>query len=160
VQHWVCLQAEQALDAELAIDVLDDGASPMEEDVLPEAACPGTLPADDRADDTVTVISEASTKAGHKRKQQHSSTTKLPRCVLDGFWAARLHLLHLHWLLATFSSTDMMSGSNCSVQPQNSLKLLPDNDHSNFCCRDNIHLHVCRTRGKPIKRKVRQSNAT
>jgi len=40
VQHWVCLQAEQALDAEVAIDVQDHGASPMEEDVLPEAACP------------------------------------------------------------------------------------------------------------------------
>ena len=97
MQHWVCLQAEQALDAELAIHVQDDGASPMEADILPEAACLGTLPADDRADHTVIVVSEASTKGGHKRKQQHSSTHKLPRCVLDGSWPARLLLLHLHW---------------------------------------------------------------
>jgi len=88
VQHWVCLQAEQAIDAELAIDVQDDGASPMEEDVLPEAACPEILSTDDQADDTVTVVSEASTKGGHKRKQQHSSTNKLPRCVLDVLWPA------------------------------------------------------------------------
>ncbi len=88
MQHWVCLQAEQALDAELAINVQDDGASPMAEDIMPEAACLGTLPADDRADDTVIVVSEASTKGGHKRKQQHSSTNKLPRCVLDGLWPA------------------------------------------------------------------------
>lgn len=72
-------EAEQALDAELAIHVQDDGASPMEADILPEAACLGTLPADDRADHTVIVVSEASTKGGHKRKQQHSSTHKLPR---------------------------------------------------------------------------------
>ncbi|DBA89088.1 hypothetical protein WJX77_002600 [Trebouxia sp. C0004] len=72
-------EAEQALDAELAIDVQDDGASLMEGDVLPEAACPGTLPAGDRADDAVNLASEATTKGGHKRKQQHSSTNKLPR---------------------------------------------------------------------------------
>ena len=89
MQHWVCLQAEQALDAELDIDVQDDGVSLMEEDVLPEAACPSTLPADDRADATVTVVSEAPPKGGHKRKQQHSSTNKLPRCVLDCLWAVR-----------------------------------------------------------------------
>ncbi|DBB11468.1 TPA: hypothetical protein ACH3X3_006877 [Trebouxia sp. C0006] len=72
-------EAEQAIDAELAIDVQDDGASPMEEDVLPEAACPEILSTEGQADDTVTVVSETSTKTGLKRKQQHSSTHKLPR---------------------------------------------------------------------------------
>ena len=88
MQHWVCLQAEQAIDAELAIDVQDDGASPMEEDVLPEAACPEILSTEGQADDTVTVVSETSTKTGLKRKQQHSSTHKLPRYVLDSSWPA------------------------------------------------------------------------
>ncbi len=89
MQYWVCLQAEQALVAELATDVQDDGASPMEQDVLPEAACPEILSTDAQANDTVTVVSETSTKAGHKRKQQHSSTNKLPRCVPDSLWAFR-----------------------------------------------------------------------
>lgn len=132
MQHWVCLQAEQALDAELASNVQADGASPMEEDVLPEAACPEILSTDDQANVTVTVVSETSTKAGLKRKQRDSSTHKLPRCVLDGLWPAGQQDCFAASALASFESADIMQGPNCLAQPQNSLKLLPDCIHSHF----------------------------
>ena len=79
------LQADQDADVELSHNVQDDSALPMEEDTLPDAACPVISPNQvqtslDHAD--AVLAAEAASKPGRKRKQQDSSMHQLPRCVL------------------------------------------------------------------------------
>lgn len=57
----------------------------MEEDAVPDAACPVISPnqvqlSPDHAD--VVLAAEAASTAGRKRKQQDSSMHQLPRCVV------------------------------------------------------------------------------
>lgn len=75
-------EADQDADVELSHNVQDDSASPMEEDTLPDAACPVISPnqvqlSPDHTD--AALAAEAVSKAGRKRKQQDSSTHQLPR---------------------------------------------------------------------------------
>lgn len=79
------LQADQDADVEPSHNVQDDSALPMEEDTLPDAACP-VISSDqvqlspDHVD--LVLAAEAASTAGRKRKQQDSSMHQLPRCVV------------------------------------------------------------------------------
>lgn len=75
-------EADQDADVEPSHNVQDDSALPMEEDTLPDAACP-VISSDqvqlspDHVD--LVLAAEAASTAGRKRKQQDSSMHQLPR---------------------------------------------------------------------------------